>query len=64
MPSTPAQPPLDPTLLPPGTHLDESGVLVIPMPAPVIFIPGQFTREDLSVMLDDQGITFRIHQAR
>lgn len=64
MPSTPAQPPLDPKLLPPGIHLEEWGRLVIPMPAPVIFIPGQFTRDDLSVMLDDEGITFSVRPSR
>jgi hypothetical protein len=64
MPSTPAHPSLDSKLLPPGTHVDESGVLVIPMPAPTIRVLGRFQKEDLDVILDDRGVTFRVRPSR
>lgn len=43
-----------------GVYLDESGHLIVPKGVPVIRIPGNFTREDVRVKADQNGLVIEI----
>lgn len=42
-----------------GLSIDERGVLVVP-PSVTVRIPGRFSREDVSILLDDHGVTIKV----
>ncbi|WP_434030911.1 hypothetical protein [[Pseudomonas] boreopolis] len=43
-----------------GVYLDEAGHLIVPKGVPVIRIPGNFTREDVRVRADQNGLVIEI----
>ncbi|MBB1087044.1 RebB family R body protein [Lysobacter sp. SG-8] len=43
-----------------GLEIDAKGQLVVHPPVPAIFIPGKVAREDIEIVLSDQGVTVKV----